>query len=914
MVVGRGSERQRIERLLAGARSGVSGVLVLAGEPGIGKTTMLQQARDGVSGMRVISVGGVEAERELAFSGLHQLCGRLLGVARGLPPRQYQALAVALAVNDGPTPDRFAVGAAVLGLIARAAEEDPLAIFIDDAHLLDASSLQAISFAARRLLTDRVAIVAALRNEIDSPLRDLPRMDLGPLGLEDTRTLLAAWNRGSWDAAELARFHAATGGNPLAIIELAGKHGSFGLSPPALPVPLTGRLLDAFSGRIRSLSSAARAVLLLAATDNGDLRMLGAACQAMGVDLGHLSEAEDAGLVSLGNTAVEFRHPLMRAAVYGAAEPAARREAHRLLGNTAIGLESRAWHLAEAAIGPDDAASRLLEAAAVASAGRGANAVAAAQLERAATLAADHGTAFELLVRAGDQCWLAGSSGRAIADLERALAMARTPVEVATATGRLGAIAARCGSLQVARDMQFEAATQMAPRDPDAAILLLADTIDACLYLCDAPSAMRASDGIIALMGPGTSGAARKWGSIAAGVALVLGGRGDRGAGFIRSGMAAHLGNATGPDQWQLRWHLMGPLFLRETGGARKAMTAAVETVRKRAAVGMLPFLLTLVARDDAAAANWAGAEAGYTEAIRIAREDGQSNDLALALAGLAWLEARQGKAGSSALHAEESTVLAVKNSAHLARLWAMFAIADLEAATGDAARAIEAYTGLEKVLEEVGVKDADLMPGAELVECWCRLGDKARAGNVAEGFLAAAEAKGQPWALARAHRALAMAGDEADAVAGFERALAFHAQTPDLFEAARTKLAYGSWLRRSRRRIDARVVLREALDGFERLGAVPWSDRAAAELNATGETAMRREAGALGRLTPQEHQIAALLATGKTTRVAAEGLFLSPKTVEYHLRHIYLKLGIHSREELAAALGAGPDGIRLHP
>ncbi|MDQ0093481.1 LuxR family transcriptional regulator [Paeniglutamicibacter psychrophenolicus] len=913
MVVGRGSERLRIERLLAGARSGVSGVLVLAGEPGIGKTTMLRQAREAAAGMRVISASGVEAERELAFSGLHQLCGGLLDVARELPPRQYEALAVALALSHGRTPERFAVGAAVLGLFARAAEEIPLAIFIDDAHLLDDSSLQAISFAARRLQTDRVAIVAALRDEGDSPLQDLPRMVIGPLDLEDTRTLLAAWNRGSWDGAELARFQAATGGNPLAIIELARKHGPLALPPPAMPVPLTGRLLAAYSGRIRSLSLAARAVLLLAATGNGDLRPLGAACDAMGLDLGHLSEAEDAGLVNLGNASVEFCHPLMRAAVYGAAQPAARREAHRQMADTALGLERRAWHLAEAAIGPDETASGLLKRAAAASAGRGANAVAAGQLERAATLAADQGTAFALLVRAGDQSWLAGASGRAIADLEQALALARTSVEGATATGRLGAIAARCGSLEVARDMQFEASTQMAPRDPDAAILLLADTIDACLYLCDAPSAMRASDGIIALMGPGTSGAARKWGSIAAGVALVLDGRGEQGSEFIRRGMATHVDNAPWADQWQLRWHLMGPLFLRESGGARKAMTEAVETVRKRAAVGMLPFLLTLVARDDAAAANWADSEAGYTEAIRIAREDGQGNDLALALAGLAWLEARQGKAAFSALHAEESAGLAVKNSAHLARLWALFAIADLEAGTGDAAKAAGAYSGLEKMLDEVGVKDADLMPGAELVECLCRLGHSERARNVAGRFMAAAAAKGQPWALARAHRALAMAGDVAVAVEGFERALAFHAQTPDLFEAARTKLAYGSWLRRSRRRIDARVLLREALDDFERLGAVPWSDQAAAELKATGETAMRREAGALGRLTPQEHQIAALLAMGKTTRVAAEDLFLSPKTVEYHLRHVYLKLGIHSREELAAVLGGGPDGIRLH-
>lgn len=906
MLVGRETERRTIERLLAGARVGDSGVLVITGEPGIGKTALLDAARTGAAGTRTVSARGVEEEHEVAFSGLHQLCAPLLGEIEELPAPQAEALAVALSLRSGPTPERFAVGAAVLGLLSRAAEEQPLVVLVDDAHLLDPSSAQAIAFAARRLVTDRVAVIAALRSGEQSPLLVLPILRLGPLSVEDTRALLVTDKNAPWGDDQLARFHEATGGNPLAILELVGEAERLAAAPPSAPMPLTGELLAAYSSRVRTLSTPARGVLLLAATDCHDLRALEVACTTSGLTLAPIAEAETAGLVRLTDQAIEFRHPLVRAAVYGAAEPAARREAHRLLGAAVGELDRRAWHLAEAALGPDDAAAALLDSAAEDSARRGANAVAAAQFERSAALKVEREDVGGSLVRAGEQAWLAGASTRAVADLERALNLAGTPVERAAARGRLGAIAGRCGSLEQARDMLFAAAGEAAPHDPDAAILLLADTIDSCFYLCDTRSALRAAHRITELIGPGVSATAARWGSLAAGVALILGEAGDRGADLIRTAMDQPLDASEEADQWRFRWPLVGPLFLRETGPTRAAMATAVRTVRNRAAVGMLPFLLTLVARDDAGAANWADAEVGYTEAIQIARETGQLNDLALALAGLACLEARRGGSESSRAHASEARQLAARNSAHLARLWTLHAAGDLEAAAGDAAKAAEAYASLAAALADLGVKDPDLWPGAELVECHCRLGDEARAGQVARDFMTAARAKGQPWALARAHRAAALTAQPTAEEAEFERALTLHDQTPDLFEAARTRLAYGAWLRRSRRRVDARPVLHAALETFERLGAQPWADSAAAELEATGQTVMRRGSGVLGGLTPQERQIAVLLAAGQTTREAAVGLFLSPKTVEYHLRHVYLKLGIHSREDLATAIDAG--------
>ena len=894
-----------IERLLAGARVGDSGVLVITGEPGIGKTALLDAARTGAAGTRTVSARGVEEEHEVAFSGLHQLCAPLLGEVEELPAPQAEALAVALSLRSGPTPERFAVGAAALGLLSRAAEEQPLVVLVDDAHLLDPSSAQAIAFAARRLVTDRVAVIAALRSGKQSPLLVLPTLRLGPLSVEDSRSLLVTDKNAPWGDDQLARFHEATGGNPLAILELVGEAERLAAAPSSAPMPLTGELLAAYASRVRTLSTPARGVLLLAATDCHDLRALEVACTASGLTIAPIAEAETAGLVRLTDQAIEFRHPLVRAAVYGAAEPAARREAHRLLGAAVGELDRRAWHLAEAALGPDDATAALLDSAAEDSARRGANAVAAAQFERSAALKVEREGVGRSLVRAGEQAWLAGASTRAVADLERALNLAGTSAERAAARGRLGAIAGRCGSLEQARDMLFAAAGEAAAHDPDAAILLLADTIDSCFYLCDTWSALRAAHRITELIGPGVSATAARWGSLAAGVALILGEAGNRGADLIRTAMDQPLDASEEADQWRFRWPLVGPLFLRETGPTRAAMATAVRTVRNRAAVGMLPFLLTLVARDDAGAANWADAEVGYTEAIQIARETGQLNDLALALAGLACLEARRGGSESSRAHASEATQLAARNSAHLARLWTLHAAGDLEAAAGDAAKAAEAYGALAAALADLGVKDPDLWPGAELVECHCRLGDQARAGQVARDFMTAARAKGQPWALARAHRAAALTAQPPAKEAEFERALTLHDQTPDLFEAARTRLAYGAWLRRSRRRVDARPVLHAALETFERLGAQPWADSAAAELEATGQTVMRRGSGVLGGLTPQERQIAVLLAAGQTTREAAVGLFLSPKTVEYHLRHVYLKLGIHSREDLATAIDA---------
>jgi DNA-binding CsgD family transcriptional regulator len=323
---------------------------------------------------------------------------------------------------------------------------------------------------------------------------------------------------------------------------------------------------------------------------------------------------------------------------------------------------------------------------------------------------------------------------------------------------------------------------------------------------------------------------------------------------------------------------------------------------RSQGALGTLPSALWLAARDAATSDRWAVADALYAEAIQLARETGQAMALTAGLAGLACVEARQGREAPCREHAAEALALADRLGLDFFRLWALDALAELELGRGDVAAAVAALEDKERLLAQRGIADPDVSPVPELVEALLRLDREHDARARLEAFTRRAEAKGQPWALARAARCWGLL----DGRSGFEDALRLHAQTPDRFEEARTRLCLGEALRRERRRTDARVPLRQALEVFDELGAAPWAERARRELLATGETARRRTPSTLDQLTPRELQVALVLAEGHTLREAGAKLFLSPKTVDYHLRHVYRKLGIRSRDALAAAL-AGP-------
>jgi DNA-binding CsgD family transcriptional regulator len=391
---------------------------------------------------------------------------------------------------------------------------------------------------------------------------------------------------------------------------------------------------------------------------------------------------------------------------------------------------------------------------------------------------------------------------------------------------------------------------------------------------------------------------------IAVGMALTLSADGERGAAAIRAAVEVlEHSDELRDDPRLLAWAAMGPLWLREVNSGQVLADRALAMARNKSAVGVLPFVLTHVALSQAATDRWAEAQAGFHEAIGLARETGQHTELAAVLARLAWLEARQGRSEESRLHATEALSLSRELGLGICEAWAIAALGDLELALGQPEAAQAQFEQLRAVLRARHIRDVDMSPAPELVDTYLRLGRDQEAADAAAEFELEAQAKAQPWALARAARCRGLLATAPESDRHFETALSLHRQTSDAFETARTRLAYGSHLRRSRQRIRAREQLRAAIDLFDHLGADPWSDIGRAELAATGETARRRDVTTVSDLTPQELQIALRLAAGSTTREAAAALFLSPKTIEYHLRSIYRKLEIGSRSELTAAM-----------
>ncbi len=905
MLVGRDAERQAVDAVVAGARLGRSGVLVLTGEAGIGKTSLLEYAASVATGATLLRATGSEAERDVPFGGLAQLFRPTAADLDRLPAPQAQALGVALALRSGPVADRLAVGAAVLSLLVRWSEDRPLGLIVDDAHLLDRPSAEALAFACRRLLADPVFVLAAARLGEPGALLEagLPTRTLAGLDLAGTGQLTR--ERGAdVPATSLAQVHRATGGNPLAVIALVAEPERLREVTPGVPVPVPARISAWFARRAAGLDPDTHRVLLLAAAGDGDLASVARACAALGLDVGGLAAAERAGLVTIRSGRVEFAHPLARASVYAAADPGDRRTLHRALAAAVPegDVDRRAWHLAQAALGPDEAAAAALETAGDRAAGRGAHAVAATAYERAAQLTVDPGDRARRLLTAGSSAWRGGDAAWTLA-LLAGVPDLDPPARVRGETlGLRGDIEVFCGSPERAYRLQVEAATLLADDDPSRAMVLLTEAVWASVLSSDARAVLDAAGRAERLLDRPLSDTARAVGTLAAGMARVFAGR--PGAELIRSGVEL-LAATDDPAGAPMRpeWLMLGPLFLRESGTGRTLVRAALDEGRARSAVGTLPGLLFTIARDGATTEHWTSAAADYGEAIGLARELGQTTMLALLLAGLSWLEARQGHADACREHAEEALALCARNPVSIAQVWAEYALGELALISGDVPAAVERLSGLLDLLAELDIGDPDVSPAPDLVEAYLRSGRTEEAAELAARYGADAAAKALPWAQARAARlrGLLCGWDELDD--RFAEAFALHERTPDVFESARTKLAYGARLRRARRRSDARGPLREALDCFDRLGARPWADVTAVELEATGETVARRGGDERAALTPRELQIALLLAEGRTTRETAAALFLSPKTVEYHLRHVYTKLGIASRAELTASL-----------
>lgn len=904
MLVGRQAEQQAIDRLVAAARLGTSGVLAVTGEAGVGKTALLEAAVAGLGDMRVLRATGLESERELSFGALLQLLRPALAAREGIPRVQADALAAALGLPRADAApgsrDRFTIGAAVLSVLCRYAEDGPLAVVVDDLQLVDTPSVDALVFAARRLAADPIVVLCGVRiPEGDQVAAGLPALRLEGIDLDAARALVAGAHPHPVPEEHVEVLHRATAGNPLALLELGAADREVVESmETGLPVRVSRAVTGAFARRLARLDDEARAALLVAAVCGPDLRHVTDACGMLNVDAGRLGAAEDAGLIAVAAGRVAFRHPLLRAAVYSGAPVDDRRRAHRAAADALPrgDVDRRAWHLSEAVWEPDAAVADLLAEAGEHAVSRAAFAVAASAFERSARLMPDVGVRAERLLRAADAAWRAGEGDRALTLLDMR-APGGSPdlrdLELrASVAARTGTVRDALGILLTAAGRPAEAAEQA---------VFLADAVHATYYLGDARTASELAGRLEALLPHVADPRARALGLMATGIARILAGHG--GVDDIRAAVPLlESGSRLRDDPRRLSWLLLAPLFLRDaTAGAR--LRTLVDQVRGAAGVGALPAVLFHVARDQATTAAWSRAEANYAEAIRLAVETGQDTELAMSLASLAWLESRSGKADACRAHAARADDLCRARGIRMGQVWIAFALGDLELSLGRAEAAVTQFAALAETLAERGLDDPDLAPAPELVDALLRLGRPGEARAEAEAFARRAAQEGQPWALARADRAQALVADGEECVRLFERALVSHARTLDRFEDARTHLAFGERLRRMARRVDARRELRAALEVFADLGAEVWRAQAVAELAATGEHVHAGAASATASLTPQELQVSVLLAEGRTTREAAAALFLSPKTVEYHLRKVYTKLGIGSRAELARAI-----------
>jgi DNA-binding CsgD family transcriptional regulator len=912
MLLGRDQEQQALVRLLDDARVGRSAVLAIVGEAGIGKSALLDYAGEQAAGLNVLRARGVQSEAQIPFAGLLELLRPALSWIDQIPAPQAAALESALALRPAASaPGRFAVGAATLSLLAAYSEETPVLVMVDDAHCLDGSSADALLFAFRRLVADAIAVVLAVRQGEPSILdgADLPTLRLAGLDRASAGELLR--HQGAKGQEPLSqeltdRLHRETGGNPLAILELGAERQRLVGLPPDAPLAAGTSIARVYLQRSHSLPARTRDALVLAsAIDGGDVSVLARAAPMLGLELADLIPAEAAALITVHDSRIEFRHPLARSAIYGDAPAERRRTVHRALASALPDSEAdrRAWHLALASFGPDQAASSALEQAGQRAYQRSAYDVSSRAFERAALLAPDEDRLGRLRYAAADAAWLGGLADRAVALLDQAGRVSDPGLAVAIDHLR-GHIAIHRGPVTEGQEILLAAAGRAAPIDPERAVVMLAEAAYASFTAGDAATMLLAAEQAASIASPDPNGRTAFFTLITRGMALIFSGQDEPGAPAVRAAVEVlERSDELRDDPRLLVWAAMGSIWLREADIGRALVYRALEAARRKSAVGTLPFLLTHVAVDQAGTDRWAEAQAGFHEAIGLAREIGQHGDLGVCLAFSARLEARMGRSEQSRRHADEALSLSRKLSLGLSEVWAIAALGDLELGLGHPEAALGHFEEQRVVLRSRRIQDADLSPVPELVEIYLRLSRGPEAAKLAADFTRDANIKGQPWALARAARCRGLLAAEGESDPHFETALALHGQTADAFETARTRLAYGARLRRERQRVRARDELRAAMDLFDHLGADPWSEITRAELAATGETARRRDATTLNDLTPQELQIALSLAEGRTTRETAAALFLSPKTVEYHLRNVYRKLSVGSRTELKAAV-----------
>ena len=923
-LVGRASEQAQLAALLEAARQGASGVLVLEGDPGIGKSSLLQWAAAKASDFYVVESRGMQAEVELPYGGIGQLIAPLRDSFPRLDARQASVLEAVLAltgrggVSPAPAsvPDQFAVGAAVLALLASAAEGGPVLALVDDAQWLDQPSVEGLAFLARRVLAEGIVVLLSRRTAEGSQALDgLPARRVGGLDAQAAAELLArsgAKYVGTERARELVT---SLGGNPLALLELPRllePRELLGVMPVPMPLPVGPALQEAYASTYGRLSERAqRAVLIVAMLQDADFRLVQRSLNAASLHMTDLAEGEDIGLIAIGGDRVSFSHPLARSAISHSARPSRRREAHAAIGTAlrdATGLQQRvmcAWHLAAAAAGPDEDAAAALEKVADEAGLLSGYGSAAAAYERAAHLSLDDADRYRRLLRAAEAASHAGQITRGLALLDAA---EERPIE--DAPSRMTAAGVRCrlmyarGDMDAALDIAQLTASNTAAAYPIETAELLVEGAAAACFLGDTQVANDVARRAVELARADPFALVMT--EAALGSILLMRGESKEGLQLI-SPVTSLAPEVLVADPGNIP-HVARMAFcvsLAEDFATSDALSDAVLKAARRLGIfGVLPWTMGARGLSELRRGWWPAARAAMYESVGLARAMARDLEVAQCLSVVALAEAYRGEAELCRQQCQEGLEILKGDAAATLDIGLYYALGVLELGLRDLPKAIAALETSRRICERTGILEmGNWQWPTELAEAYTRAGRFDDAADVVRML---------EWHAARTERPIIQAfaarcrGFNAvdDYAADFDEALRCHANSQRPFELARTQLCYGERLRRDKKKSAARKQLEPAWVTFWELGAVPWAQWAEVELAAVGVTVTGGANSArTALLTPQELQVAIAVAGGATNREAAEQLFLSSKTIEYHLSRVFRKLDIGSRSKLREAL-----------
>jgi DNA-binding CsgD family transcriptional regulator len=902
-LLGRQRERDVLDRVLEAARDGQGGVLAVYGEPGVGKTALLDYAIEAGAGFRVARTVGVEGEMELAFAALHQLCSPSLDLMERLPDPQRDALEIALGLSAGRPPNPFLVGLAVLNLLSEAADEQPLLCVVDDAQWLDRASARVLAFVARRLLAEKIAMVFAAREPIEA-LAGFAELHVEPLGRRDARALLDSVLPARLDERVLERIVVETRGNPLALLELprgltpAQLAGGFGL-PAALP--LSARIEESFARRLARLPRDARRLVLVAAADpTGDAALEWRAAQLLGIADSAAHTADADGLLAF-DAGVAFRHPLVRSAVYRAAGPDERSEVHRALAEATdptVDPDRRAWHRAQATSQPDENVAAELERSAARAQARGGFAAAAAFLERSSVLTLDRAQRAARALAAAEAKEQAGALDDALALVSSAEAGPLDDVQRAQVDVIRARISFAADRGSEAPRLLLSAAKRLEPLDGAAAREIYLDALTAALFAGRLGGEVDARQVAAAARAAPPEPPAHAVDLLLDGLAVLITDGAPAGTPVLRKALTAFGADEIGTEEG-LRWlwlagRAAGYVWDYENWDA--LTRRQVRFARESGALTVLPLTLSTRAGVELYAGNLADASSLIAEANAITdATDGRN----VPYAPLA-LVAFRGREPDASRLIQTSTEDFLARGEGMGLTLAQWATAYLH---NGLARYDIALAAAEQGAEDPHELWFSPWTMVELIEAATRSGQNDRAASALEVLSETTQASGTPWArgIEARSRALLAEGEAAETL--YREAIEDLRPTRLRVDLARAHLLYGEWLRRERRRIDARTELRMAHELFSEFGMEAFAERARIELEATGERARKRTVDTLRELTPQEAQISRLTAQGHTNKEIAAQLFISPSTVEYHLRKVFRKLNVSSRTQLAHRL-----------